>query len=105
MSTEQNKKKEINLRNILSFIEGNTNYLMDIFGMYPDYKKEQVLWRLSLCKDDCVKEGECQYCGCPPHKKAFVDKSCNKGDRFPDMMGEEEWKEYKLKHKIDDTRF
>lgn len=92
--------KKITVKNILSYLEGNTKYLLDIFDMFPSYKKEQVLWRLQLCKEDCVKNNECEYCGCPPHKKAFVDESCNKGDRFPNMMDEEEWEKFKNNNKI-----
>lgn len=84
----------------MSYIEGNTNYLLDRYDLFPEYKKEQVLWRLQLCKEDCVKEGACQYCGCPPEKKAFVQTSCNKGDRFPDMMSKEEWEKFKDEKQI-----
>ncbi|MGK2864876.1 MAG: hypothetical protein ACSLE0_23290 [Chitinophagaceae bacterium] len=102
MSTDENKKKrQITFKNILSYLEGNTKYLMSTFGLYPTHKQEQVLWRLNICKVDCVKNGECEYCGCPPEKKAFVDKSCNDGDRFPDMMDEETWEKYKLTNNID----
>lgn len=71
-----------------------------MFGLFPAYKQEQVLWRLQICKDDCVKQGECQYCGCPPVKKAYVEESCNGGDRFPDMMNEEDWEKYKKENNI-----
>jgi hypothetical protein len=93
-------KKEITLSNIYSFLEGNARYLKNIFGMFPRYKQEQVLYRLSICKDTCVKNEECEYCGCPPKKKAFVDKSCNKGDKFPDMMEEEDWELFKKENNI-----
>lgn len=93
-------KKKITLTNISSFIEGNVKFLLDVFDLYPLYKKEQVLWRLNICKDDCVKNKECEYCGCPPTKKAFVEHSCNNGDRFPDMMDEETWEKYKKENSI-----
>lgn len=98
---EEQKKREITLRNILSFLEGNTKYLFNLFGLYPTYKQEQVLWRLNICKLDCIKNGECEYCGCPPEKKAFVEESCNHGDRFPDMMDKETWEQYKIDNNID----
>ena len=100
MEQEKKKKREITFKNILSFIEGNTNYILDRFGFYPDYKQEQVLWRLNICKMDCVKEGACVYCGCPPTKKAFAEASCNNGDRFPDIMEKKEWEKYKEDNNI-----
>ena len=91
---------EITIKNILSYLEGNTKYLLDIFNLYPKHQQEQVTWRLLICKEDCVKNGECEYCGCPPHKKAFVEESCNHGDRFPDMMDKETWEKYKIDKNI-----
>lgn len=91
---------KVTFKDILSYIEGNTNYLLDKFDLYPKYKQEQVIWRAMICKEDCFKQGKCEYCGCPPHKKVFVDRSCNNTDRFPDMMGEEEWYKYKEDNNI-----
>ena len=99
---KEQKKREITFHNILSYLEGNTKYLLNIFGVFPTYMQEQVLWRLNICKEDCIKNGACEYCGCPPEKKAFVEESCNHGDRFPDMMGKEEWEQYKKDKHIDD---
>jgi hypothetical protein len=91
---------EITFKNILQFIEGNVNKITDDLKLYPKWKKEQVIWRLSLCKDDCLKIGKCKYCGCSTPGKLYVNKSCNKGDRFPDMMNEEEWNEFKIKNNL-----
>jgi hypothetical protein len=86
---------EINLKNILQFIQGNANMLGDKFNLLPKYKKEQVTWRLDFCRNDCVKEGKCKFCGCSVPGKLYVDQSCNGGKRFPDMMNENDWNEYK----------
>jgi len=95
------KKPEISLKNILSYTEGNLKFIFDKFGLFPQHKKEQVLWRLYKCKDTCIPDGACQYCGCKPHRKAFVNKSCNNEEIFPDMLNEQQWEEYKKIHKID----
>lgn len=100
MSELEKDNKRITVKNILSYIEGNTNWLLDVFDLYPEYKKEQVMWRLQICKMDCVKENACIYCGCPPERKAFVDTSCNGGDRFPDMMDKETWEKYKEQNNL-----
>jgi hypothetical protein len=89
------------IKDILSYIEGNTKYLLDMFDLFPKYKQEQVTWRLLICKEDCVKNGECEYCGCPPHRKAFVDESCNGGDRYPDMMNADDWEKFKNEKNIE----
>jgi len=90
---------KINLNNVKSFLSAHYSMFLNIFDLYPEHKKEQVAYRLSLC-DDCIKEGECPYCGCPPEKKAFADKSCNKGDRFPDMLNKTEWEEFKKENNV-----
>ena len=92
-------KKLLNSSNIKSFIKGNYYYLIDRFNGYPKHKKEQVLYRLAICRKDCVPTGQCIICDCPPKKKAFVNKSCNP-DRFPDMMEKEEWEQFKKENKI-----
>lgn len=91
---------EVNLKNILQFFEGNINILGDNFNLLPRYKREQVLWRMSICKDDCVIKGRCIYCGCSVPGKLYVEKSCNMGNRFPDMMEQLEWEEYKKQNNI-----
>jgi hypothetical protein len=91
---------EINLKNISQFIEGNVNMLSDRFNLLPNHKREQVSWRLEVCKDDCVIEGICKYCGCSVPGKLYVDKSCNNGKRFPDMMDEIEWEDFRKKNNL-----
>ena len=90
---------EINIKNIKSFIRGHYNMYLDKLGAYPKHKQEQILYRLSLC-EDCVTNKGCKHCGCPPHKKVYDDKSCNNGERFPDMLSEVEWNNFKINNKI-----
>jgi hypothetical protein len=47
-----------------------------------------------------MQDNECEYCGCPASKKVYVEKSCNNGERFPDLMTEDEWTEYKKENNI-----
>lgn len=95
------KLKDIfSLKNIKSYLEGHSRLWYDRFIGLPPHMKEQITYRLAKCKDTCVKEGKCKYCGCPPHKKAFVIKSCNEGKIFPDIMSENDWKAFKKKNGI-----
>lgn len=94
-------KDVFNLKNVASFIEGHAKYIYNQLIGLPKYKQEQVLWRLSKCENDCVVTGKCIYCECPPEKKAFNVESCNKGERFPDLMDSETWEKYKLDNNIE----
>jgi hypothetical protein len=90
---------KITLKNVKSFIRGHYNLYLDKLGMYPKHKQEQILYRISLCSD-CVSNEGCKYCGCAPNKKVYDNKSCNDGERFPDMLNEVEWNKFKIDNKI-----
>lgn len=94
-------KPKITLNNIKSFIEGNLQYYKDKFLSSPRYLQEQYHYRLYVCRKDCIPDNSCVVCTCPPIKKAWVSKSCNKGKRFPDLMDKPSWEEYKKQHDID----
>lgn len=97
------KLKEIlNLNNIKSFIVGNSLYYYDMMIGLPEYYKEQVIYRMDKCKDDCLPNGECIKCGCPTIKKMMNPESCNGGERFPDIMNKEDWEEFKKENNIED---
>tara|TARA_R110000772_G_scaffold54130_2_gene123596 strand:+ start:3057 stop:3347 length:291 start_codon:yes stop_codon:yes gene_type:complete len=93
-------KSKITWDNIGQFIEGNVKFYKDKLIGAPLYIQEQVEYRLSLCQD-CVEREGCIKCNCPPLKKHWTVRSCNL-DRFPDIMKEEEWNEFKKT--IDDKR-
>lgn len=91
---------KITPKNIMNFIEGNIKMLGDRLNLLAKHQREQVIWRSELCKDDCMIEGKCKYCGCSVPGKLYVVKSCNRGQRFPDMMDENEWEQYKKLNNI-----
>ena len=78
--------------------------LGDEFGMLADHQKEQVLFRMERCKEDCMKFEYCIYCGCSVPGKLYVKKSCNDGARFPDIMNEKDWAQYKIDNNIEIKR-
>lgn len=86
---------------INDFITGNLRYYKNKFLGQPEYLKEQVFYRLYKCKDDCLPQGKCVYCSCPPHKKSWVTSSCNKEERFPGLLDSDEWDKFKKDNKID----
>jgi len=93
--------QQINLKNIKAYIEGNSQMLLDELGMQPEWYKEQIAYRMLKCKDDCVPNGKCTYCGCKVPGKMYVTESCNYGGRFPDLMNEEQWLTYKEDYGIE----
>ena len=91
--------KEITLNNIYNFIEGNTRLFTK--SIQPDHIKQQIAFRMLKCKDDCMITKECKYCGCDVPGKMYVSKSCNNGDRFPDLMSKVDWEEFKKDKNIE----
>jgi len=92
---------KINLINIRSYIVGNYRHYKDNLIGSPEYLKEQVYYRLYVCKDDCVVTGACKYCKCPPYKKSWVNTSCNGGERFPNLMDKPDWEKFKEDNRIE----
>ena len=88
------------MNKIFQFAQGNIRLLGDEFNLLPKHLKEQVRYRSEICKDECVKYGKCRYCLCDLPGKFYVTESCNKGERFPDLMDEESWMKYKEENNI-----
>jgi hypothetical protein len=89
------------LNKIGDFIQGNYRLILDErFDSLAPHIKEQVLYRAEICKDSCLPAGECEYCGCETPGKLYVTKSCNKGEKFPNLMEEEDWKKYKIENNV-----
>ena len=95
------KLNQVTPKNIKAFFEGYSRVIYDKLIGLPEYTQEQILYRESKCQD-CVTvghedsgPGSCRECGCNIPGKWFVTKSCNDGKRFPDLMGEKEWKTFK----------
>jgi hypothetical protein len=91
---------KITASKIKSFARGHSNLLLRRLGLYPKHKQEQILYRISVCKDECVTTGKCINCGCPTYEKMHDPISCNGERRFPDMMDSNIWEQYKLNNNI-----
>lgn len=88
-------KNKITLKNIKSYIEGNSQLLLENLNLQPEHIQEQIAYRRLLCSNDCMITGKCKYCGCEVLGKTSVKESCNKNERFPDLMNAKEWLIYK----------
>jgi hypothetical protein len=84
---------------IVSYVEGNLKMLADKFQLLDWHKKEQVLYRMNVCKHTCLPKGKCEVCGCTVPNKMYSMYSCDT-KKFPDMMGKEEWEKYKKENNI-----
>ena len=88
-------ENKITIHNILSYLEGSGQRVLEELNLQPDHIKEQIAYRRLICKDDCGKTGKCVICGCDFKGKTSVVESCNYGTRFPDLMSGPEWIKYK----------
>jgi len=86
-------------KKVFQFFEGYIKLVGDKFDVLPKHIKEQVVYRSLICKD-CMKLGQCAYCGCSVPGKLYVEKSCNKGKRFPNLMNETKWNNFKATNNI-----
>lgn len=92
-------KPKITIKNIKSFIEGNTKMFLADLGLQPEHLKEQVAYRMLICSD-CLEQKKCEVCHCDVPEKLYVNESCNNGEKFPDMMSRVEWENFKKENDI-----
>ncbi len=78
-------------KKIFDFAEGNLRMLGSKFNRLPEFRKEQILYRLEICKETCIKKGSCEVCGCSVPGKLYSTRSCNGGEKFPDLMSKSKW--------------
>jgi len=93
-------EQKITLNKIQSFIEGYKNFFLLKLNLKSDSFKEQVAYRMTVCENDCMKQGKCIYCQCSVPEKMMTIKSCNNGLRFPNIMEEDKWNKYKEDNNI-----
>ena len=93
------KVEDITIGNIKSFIQGHSRFYLDKISLLPTFKKEQVFYRIYICRDTCIPFKKCEVCKCPAIKKSYADASCNL-EKFPNLMGQVEWEKYKVEHNL-----
>lgn len=72
---------------------GYTNYLKA--NELPEYIKEQVLYRMELCKD-CVDKPFCPNCGCVSPVLFFSATKTDALNKWGPMVSEDQWTKFKL---------
>lgn len=98
--TKPSNRAKISLKNIGRYIQGYSRKLTESFGLLPEYKQEQVVWRTTQAQE-CLKNGSCLFCGCTTPAKFYSDEACEDPVRkcYPDMMSEQDWNTFKLTNK------
>lgn len=94
-------KAKINLKNIGRFLQGYSRKFSETFGLLPEYKQEQVVWRTNQAQE-CTLNGSCLFCGCTTPAKYYSDEGCENPVKkcYPDMMSETRWAAFKLSKDI-----
>lgn len=82
------------LTDLYNFTEGYLNILSSSLELQTVSFDEQVEYRKSIC-GDCIETGKCKHCGCKVPARLYSTKTCNNGERFPDIMSSEEWQQFK----------
>ena len=95
------KKPQITIKNIKSFLEGNFQLVLKELNLQPKHIQEQIAYRRLICANDCAVTNKCVVCGCDFKGKTSVVESCNKGERFPDLMNNLEWHQFKKENNIE----
>lgn len=94
-------KPKITIKNIKSYIEGNSKMFLSNVGLQAPHLQEQVAYRFLICKDTCVAKGYCEKCGCSLPGKFYVEESCNGGEKFPDLMSRVDWENFKKENNVE----
>jgi hypothetical protein len=78
------------------FLKGYLSYFSESFGLLPEFKQEQVIYRTEKAKE-CVTNKSCLYCGCDTPAKFYSDEGCEDPVRkcYPDMMDKDTWEQFK----------
>jgi len=79
---------------IFRLTESKLKTLGDNFDSLSTHYKEQVFYRSIIC-EDCFESGFCRECHCGLPRKWYTHFSCNNGHRFPDLMDNDNWTEFK----------
>lgn len=76
---------------------------IDDYLLLPTYKKEQIVWRISILENHeqgalCLRNDECP-CFCKTSEVILADAPCDQ-HCFPEMMNNNEWSLYKYRNGI-----
>lgn len=100
------KPAKLSVSNVKGFLQGEIrSFLADMDVLLPDsHIKEQAIWRLHEISEkspQCIKNGECDVCGCDL-TKVYEDRGCAADfPCYPAMRTKEEWEKFKKENNIE----
>jgi hypothetical protein len=105
------KPAKLTLNNVKAVIQSSFRSIDGID--LPQHLYEQIIWRRFEVQRNspmCWQKGHCKVCGCDILGKTMEDRPCSIAEHpdllekrqpcYPAMMGEQEWRDYKILHKI-----
>jgi hypothetical protein len=101
MSKKLTWKDYFNLSNIKNFASGYWNKLRDDshFMSLQPHVKEQVLYRMNLCRE-CYVNGSCLECGCKTPEMFYAVAKVDSKERWGKMLSAKEWEEFKINNEL-----
>jgi hypothetical protein len=94
-------KDYFDTNNIRNFVNGYWNKLKDdshYMSLQP-HIKEQILYRMNLCKE-CYVNGSCIECGCKTPEMFYAQAKVDSKGRWDKMMNKEKWEEFKQEKEL-----
>lgn len=88
------KLKQITLKNIWAYIQGNIRYRLyynkRLSWLIPSHIKEQIECRINSMDRECYLKGMCKLCGCQTTALQMANKACDK-PCYPVMLPKDIW--------------
>ena len=98
------EKAEINLKNVIAYIQGNLRYFL-YYGRFNflirKFIREQIKFRISSMRQTCFAAGECELCGCKTTHLQMANKVCG-GNCYPPMIKYKYWKKLKKRSEMNE---
>lgn len=92
----------LSVKNIFAVLQASYRSIGG-FALKP-HIYEQIIWRriqVSQKSPECWNQGYCKICGCEIIGKTMEDRKCeNENPCYPEMMSEDQWKEFKKLNNI-----
>lgn len=94
-------KDYFDVNNIRNFVNGYWNKLKDDshFMSLQPHVKEQILYRMNMCKE-CYVNGSCLECGCKTPEMFYAQAKVDSKGRWGKMMDKDKWEVFKQENEL-----
>ena len=87
------RENKLTYKNVISFLQGT--YRLYHLSSQPVHILEQLYFRVSRMRKECLDKGFCVFCGCPNIDLQLSQPSCSQ-QCYPELMDSDTWKTYKI---------